>query len=264
MADDCAEVIDLPPLTMAELTALAEKYAGDLIDQRSLELLLSASEGNPLWATEILAANQRTGGLRRAGGVWTIDDFGALSVRELLRERVRAWTPGARSVASMVAAGGLVPVDLLLSLCGRASVHEARLAGALQNRDVGLIELSHPQLSETVLAMEEPSSRTRNLLALVNAAEKVSGEWFMLFASSLLELGTFRAANADLLVAAARQSFDGTHPPLAQQLIEAAVRAGRSGQPGSYWFAWCFWVALKGRPRWPKASPLSPHAFSAR
>ena len=86
----------------------------------------------------------------------------------------------------------------------------------------------------------------------------------MLFASSLLELGTFRAANADLLVAAARQTFDGTHPPLAQQLIEAAVRAGRSGQPGSYWFAWCFWVALKGRPRWPKASPLSPHAFSAR
>ncbi len=232
--DQIAETVDLLPLSLAEMTELAESFVNELVDSQTLEFLHASSEGNPLWAREILAANKRAGTLRRVDGVWSIREFvGAMSVRELLRERVDTWSPTVRRVASVLASAVAAPDQTLAEVCGRAALHEAVLAGAVHARDRdGLYELSHPLLAEAVNALETSDTRRCNLEALVEASGIVGSELFTLVSSWLLELGAHGAADAELLMAAARTSFDGTQPAHAQRLAEAAVRAGAGREAG--------------------------------
>src|SRR4051794_6399548 len=161
--DARARRVELRPLTRDELAEqladiLGEAPAGDL-----LERLFARSEGNPLFAEELLAAG--------------MDGRGALppTLRDALMLRIERLSGDAQELLRLLAAGRRLDHEILASASGidpRVPIREAVSAQLVVIDDEGRYAFRHALLREVVVDDLLPGERAQLHLALARALER--------------------------------------------------------------------------------------------
>lgn len=191
------ERLDLQPLSRRELRALVEACLGGAADANVHTTTFSLTEGNPLYARELLIDATRSRALAEHDGCWcwTGRPPEITRLRDLIEPRTRALTPLARVALELLAVSPSLRFDELTSLTGDDAVAEVERAGLATVRggtEAPLVDLAHPVFGEVVLAgMPAATARGhRRRLADVIAGSSSGGSFDLLRVASLkLESG---------------------------------------------------------------------------
>src|SRR5262249_29706009 len=146
-------------------TELAEQLAdilGEAPDDDLLDRLFARSEGNPLFAEELLAAG--------------MDGRGSLppTLRDALMLRIERLSPDAQELLRLLAAGRRLDHDLLAaasSIDPRVPIREAVAAQLVVADEDGFYAFRHALLREVVVDDLLPGERAQLHLALAKALE---------------------------------------------------------------------------------------------
>lgn len=157
-----ARRVELRPLTRAELAAQLSDILGQAPRGDLLERLFARSEGNPLFAEELLAAG--------------LDGRGSLppTLRDALMLRIERLSPDAQELLRVIAAGRRLDHDLLSAASGvdpRVPVREAVAAQLVVADEEGFYSFRHALLREVVVDDLLPGERASLHLALARALE---------------------------------------------------------------------------------------------
>jgi predicted ATPase/class 3 adenylate cyclase len=163
---DRTTVIELQPLDAAESRTMIEALLdGDVLDPNLLERVASASEGNPLFAEQLLRMLTDEGAIERRDGVW--EATGDLSeihvpptIQALLASRLDALANDERSViepASVVgyvfaeaAVTALTPPEISPRVPGElATLAQKHLTRPLEDGDEGAHRFHHIMIRDT-------------------------------------------------------------------------------------------------------------------
>lgn len=160
--DARARRVELRPLTRAELAAQLSDILGQTPRGDLLERLFARSEGNPLFAEELLAAG--------------MDGRGSLppTLRDALMLRIERLSPDAQELLRVIAAGRRLDHDLLAAASGvdpRVPVREAVAAQLVVADEEGFYSFRHALLREVVVDDLLPGERASLHLALAKALE---------------------------------------------------------------------------------------------
>ena len=154
--------IDLEPLDGGAVTELVGRLTGGTPTRRLLGLAGDAG-GNPLYVTELVAALQRSGGLRvRDGDVELVDPTVPSSLAAAIAAHVDVLSPDVRAVLRAAALLGVeFAADDLTVVTGRPP---AEVAAALEDgRDAGMLgddepAFRHPLLRSALFHDEVPAA----------------------------------------------------------------------------------------------------------
>lgn len=228
-ADELALAIAVPPLSDAETDAMCEALLGGLVDRTTLNLLCAAGERNPLMLREVIEASRHVGLLTQSRGVWSAAKIvGGRTVGELMRERIDRWDVSERWVASLLAAGGAMPLRILEGASHAEHVLAARRDGWVVEHE-GSVDLLHGILSGAVRAAMDDHEVAKALTTLVATAgrdDPYARDVLLAHAGWLIQLGEAGQVDASVLAAAAEHLVDMAQPHLAVPMAEAAVRLG--------------------------------------
>ncbi|HEX8120391.1 MAG TPA: AAA family ATPase [Solirubrobacteraceae bacterium] len=163
---DRARRIALQPFTRGELVAQLTDILGGEPDRMLVDRLLARSEGNPLFAEELLAAGR--------------DGRGELppTLRDALILRVESLPDAGQELLRVVAVGQRVDHDVLREVSGvegrplREALRETVAHGLLVPDEDGRYAFRHALLREVVLDDLLPGERTELHLALAEALER--------------------------------------------------------------------------------------------
>ncbi|WP_319462892.1 LuxR C-terminal-related transcriptional regulator [Micromonospora sp. RTP1Z1] len=230
--DELVELVELGPMSSAEITGLLAAVLGGPVDAGSGERLFRLSAGNPLLLHELVLAAAGGGELTRTYGIWKWTGRLELapSLTDLIGTRIGQLTPGVRSVVELVAFGEPLGLQLLERAVEPIDVETAEERGlislVLDDRRLN-VRLAHPLYGE-VMRRQCPVSRTRRLQAtladLLEQVGKRRRDDLLRVAVWRLDSGT--AQDPALLLDAAAQAFGRYDVPLATRLARAALEAG--------------------------------------
>lgn len=210
--ESLVERVDLAPLDIAGLVALAEKLVGGPVNGDLSEALSRASGGNPLFARELIIAGLEDGRIADKHGVWSLD--GALPIgprlTELLDERLRGVDAELLEALEVVSFGDPLPVSVLHRVVQPTQTDALQRLGLLVVDDVlqsdPYARPGHPLYGELVRARITASRAIKIRLMLADAFEAAGrGQ------TDLLRVVTWR--------------LDGGASPPAETLLEAGLRA---------------------------------------
>jgi len=168
--DARARRLELAPFTRAELAEQLADILGAEPDDDLVDRLLSRSEGNPLYAEELLAA-----GLDGRGGL-------PPTLRDALMVRVERLPASAQELLRLVAAGGRLDHALLADASGlepaelREVLREAIASHILVAGRDGLYTFRHALLAEVVADDLLPGEHAELHLRLARALERRAAE----------------------------------------------------------------------------------------
>ncbi len=234
--DVSARRIDLAALSLAETRQLIDSLLDGPVDEPTLTRLHRASQGNPLFVTELVAGGLREGRLRRNGAYWQWNGRFAFTprLRDVIGGRLGGVSEPVRTIIDLLAYGGPLLTPTLHELgAGIADLLDAERSGLIRSAPTErgiMVELAHPLFAElahsrtTFLARRELA---RRLYATVEAGHEVDP---LRSASWLLDSGVTTAA--PVLTAAARRAFAAFDPRLGLRLARAAVERGDQSARG--------------------------------
>src|SRR4051794_6867082 len=161
--DARARRVELRPLTREELAEQLCDILGEPPAQDLLERLFARSEGNPLFAEELLAAG--------------LDGRGALppTLRDALMLRIERLSEDAQELLRLLAAGQRLDHEMLADASGidpRVPIREAVSAQLVVIDDEGRYAFRHALLREVVVDDLLPGERAQLHLALARALER--------------------------------------------------------------------------------------------
>jgi DNA-binding SARP family transcriptional activator len=181
--DERLATLRLPPLSHAEASELAARALGGDADGELQEQLFRWSEGNPLFARELVRQLQGEKRIVRRGGLWRAPAGDAPlppSLRELLRRRWDRLRPAAqRLVQAAALIGRDVPVAELRAAAGAEPefldlLEEAAAAGVLTEASTS-VRFPHALYRDAVAQQISPA-RARELHGrIAEALEKLQG-----------------------------------------------------------------------------------------
>ena len=210
--EEQVERIDLAPLDVTGLIALAERLVGGPLDGDLAEALARASNGNPLYARELIIAGIEDGRVVERHGVWSLEGTLPIGPRltELLDEKLRGVAPDLIPSLEVVAFGDPLPVSVMRSLVSPRDADALQRLGLLVFDDVTdsdqFAHPGHPLYGELVRARITASRATELRLMLAEAFEAAGR-----IQTDLLRVVTWR--------------FDAGKPPMAETLLAASLRA---------------------------------------
>jgi DNA-binding CsgD family transcriptional regulator len=230
--------LDLEPLSRGELRALVESHLGGSADADVHARVLSLTEGNPLYAHELLIDARRSGALANADGRWrwTGKPPEMLRLRDLIDAHTNDLSSESRLALELLAVGAPLGLDELAAVSSVEAAAELERAGLATVRgqpESPAIELAHPMFGEvTLAALPAATARLhRRRLAAVLSAQGGSDPLTLLRLATLkLESGE---SDPELFLRAARHALDlqsgvpgagwaGGDPKLAIRLADAA------------------------------------------
>src|SRR3954468_17027720 len=161
--DARARRVELKPLTREELAEQLADILGEPPKGMLLDRLFARSEGNPLFAEELLAAGT--------------DGRGSLppTLRDALMLRIERLSPDAQELLRVLAAGRRLDHEILADASGidpRVPVREAVAAQLVVADDDGFYAFRHALLREVVVDDLLPGERAAMHLALAQALER--------------------------------------------------------------------------------------------
>jgi ATP/maltotriose-dependent transcriptional regulator MalT len=229
--DDLLLRLELQPISRAEFGELIEDVLGGMVARASLDRMWVVTEGNVLFARELLGDALDTGTLRLHHGVWRWS--GGLGIAPRLREtvagRLGTLDPAQRHFLELLAVGEPLPLSRALVLAPDVSLPDLERRGLVMTEpaDQGvLVRLPHPLFGEALRAAI-PLSLHRQLShelarSLSSAAGELPGEAIKL---ALLREAAGDAVEPALLTEAARHANALSDGKLAERLARASVEA---------------------------------------
>jgi DNA-binding CsgD family transcriptional regulator len=148
--------IDLAPFDQSGAERLLHAALGAPVGHRTVHRLFEASGGNALYLRELVHGALEAGALSGDGEIWELGE-GALPttprLSELIRARLAAARPAARSVLELLAVCGPVPLADAASAASMdvvAELDEAGLIDIRQDERREFVCLSHPLYGESL------------------------------------------------------------------------------------------------------------------
>ncbi len=235
--DAYATRVELQPLTRAETDDLVVALLGGPCSHLASHAIWHTSEGNPLFACELVHAARAAGVLRAVDGRWNL--YGALPVgarlSELIGARVDALPAEVRGTVEIVAGAEPLPLALLEQVVGLDAIGEAERQGMIditQSASIGMVRVAHPAYGEVVRARTPKARRRAALRALVDAADAAgaqSPDDTLRYVTWRLEAG--ERVPVELLVDSSWRAAQALDMTLAEALARVAVDENPSHHP---------------------------------
>ncbi len=232
--DAGAPRLELGRLSDAAVGELVEKALDGPVEQEALRWLVDRSEGNPLYARELVLGALDAGRLTFSGGLWRLS--GRLpvstSLAELVEDRTIALTAEQRAPVELLALGEPLRLPELVTLTSYDALADAESHG-LVTIDSGApdpeVRLAHPLYGD-VLRERLPALRARalrlRLAATLQERDPLAPDDALRVARLLLDGGA--EIPPLLAVDAARAANLAGDPALGAQLAELGLATGAS------------------------------------
>jgi DNA-binding CsgD family transcriptional regulator/tetratricopeptide (TPR) repeat protein len=229
--DDLLSRLELQPISRAEFGELLEGVLGGMVEQVALDRMWAVTEGNVLFARELVGDAVDAGTLRLHHGVWRWS--GGLGIAPRLREtvagRLGALDPAQRHFLELLAVGEPLPLSRAVALAPTVSLPGLERRGLVTTEpaDHGpRVRLAHPLFGEA-LRTTMPLSLHRQLSqelaqSLASAEGERAGEAIKL---ALLREAAGEEVKPALLAEAARNANALSDGKLAERLARASVAA---------------------------------------
>ncbi len=165
---DGSLVIDLPPLSDADIAALLEGVLGASVDGAVVVSMRDRSEGNPLFLRELIRGALHSDALQQVSNVWRLRAALPLStrLRDVVESRLEMASPDERRALELLAACNSLELDELEDLVGIEPIAELEARGlitTLERAGKLTASLSHPLHAEA-LRLGLPAVRSRLLM----------------------------------------------------------------------------------------------------
>ncbi len=230
--------LELQPLGQAEFGELASAALGADIEPDTLHHLWSDAAGNVLFLRELVADAVEAGTLVQVGGLWRWEPDGTVGPRlaELVADRMGRLEGDRRLLAELLAVGEPLGADLVQGLVPGVDLADEERRGMLvveESRRRAEVRLAHPLFGEVLRARVPVLQRRRLQRLLADALETAGGKR----RGDVLRLATWRvesgsAADAGLLMRAARRARQVFDPGLAARLARASLELDASFEAG--------------------------------
>jgi DNA-binding CsgD family transcriptional regulator len=225
--------LDVQPLSEAATAALVSKTLGGHLAADAADRLWTLTRGNPLYLRNIVEQEVADGRLALRHDVWKWegDPIIPLDLVELVQARIGGLSGDVSEVVDVVAVGEPVDLRSLARITSAAAVEEADRRGLITFEPCdGAVEvrLAHPLYGE-VRRSRSPQTTLRRLRGRVAAelsASEHRDDVHIVVRRATLALHSDLEPDVGLLVDAARGAAWMLDLPLADQLAEAAIRAG--------------------------------------
>lgn len=229
--------LELQPLGPAEFADLLTAVLGGEAEPETRQRLWSVTAGSVLFLRILLADALEAGTLCRAGDRWRwVPNAVGPRLAELLAERLGRPEGQRRSLIEFLAVGEPLGADLLGQLVPEVNLAEEERRGLIvveEKRRRAEVRLAHPLFSEVVRAqlpvLARRSLQRRLAEALEAAGSRRQGDLLRL---AVLWVESASAADATLLMQAARQARQVFDPALAVRLARASVEVAPSFEAG--------------------------------
>ncbi len=230
--------LDLQPLSHDETAMLISAAVGGSVDPDAARRLWKLTRGNVLYLRNIVEQEVGDGRLVHQHGYWRWlgEPNVAPGLVELVESRIGALPASVSDVIDALAVGEPIELASLKQIADPAAVEDADMLGllTLDRDDEGRVEVrvAHPLYGEVRRKRAAPTRlrRLRGLVAAELAASSRSDDIRLVVRRAALSLDSDLEQDPDLLVRAAQGAVSLSDLPLADQLAEAAIRAGAGAE----------------------------------
>lgn len=221
-------VVEVGDLSREDLDAFVADRLGGPVDEGLGAELWRRTTGNPLYATQVLAAARADGTVVERDGVWTSPAPLPVptTLRDAVTDRVAALGDAAAEAAQWLAGLGRVPVARV-ETGGRTGAVRQLLDAGIVTVDEAEVAFAHPLFAEVVWAGTDVLRRREVLREHVEAERRQRNPDAIRLAVLGLEVGD--EVPPESLLAAARLATGGTDVEAALRLALAAL-AGAKGE----------------------------------
>ena len=230
--DDHIQRIDLGPLAEVDIRALATIGAGGPIEGSTMQSLISASSGNPLFLRELVDGGLESGALINQFGLWRLEGtlLASRRLQDQIGVRVRGLPDDQLEALELVALGDPLGLAVLTDLVPGDAVEQLERRGLLDagpGRNGLEVRLAHPLYGEAVRARLNPVRRARLCRALADGVEQQGSKR----PRDLLRVAVWRLdgggdGHPDTSLEAARAAFRSADYVLASRLARYALDNG--------------------------------------
>jgi len=255
--DHHAARLDLQALSQEEVRSLLEGGLAGAVSSRLARWVFRRSEGNPLFAAELIVGGVTAGGIDEERGVWRLRREPPPSPRltELLRARMAGISEEERRGLVLIALGEPLDIDILSGLIGPGILGRLEASGLARVQREGrrfAVAAGHPLFAD-LARRDLGDAMGRELRGALADAMQARGELAPadLVRVAVLRLDARLHADPRLLAAAAAHAYRAFDLELAIRLAAAARDEG-GGMPAVLTLA----QALRGRSRAAEAEEL--------
>jgi DNA-binding NarL/FixJ family response regulator len=216
--DAGARRIELERLSDDAVGRLVETALGGPVEQRALGWVVERSQGNALYARELVLGAVEAGTLVQSGGLWQLTRRPAVSrtLIELVGQRMTGLSDADREPLELLALGEPLRIAEIASLTSYEAVASAEAMGLVSvgtESPEGEVRLAHPLYGEALRA-DLPSIRAGGLR--------------LRLAGAIAEREPFASGDA---LRVARLRLDAGAPIPSAMLLDAARAANLAGDP---------------------------------
>jgi DNA-binding CsgD family transcriptional regulator len=229
--------LDVQPLSGDETTELVSTALGGPLDPNAAGWLWRLTRGNPLYLRNIVERELTDGRLVAERGCWhwTGEPVLPPSLLELIESRIGAVPPSVSDVVDLLAVGEPIELGSLTRITDPAAVEEADLRSLVTLETVEeetQVRLAHPLYAEVRRQRSAPTRlrRLRGLVAAELASSERCDDMRTVVRRAALSIDSDLPPDPDLLLRAAQGAVWLADLPLADQLAQAAIRAGAGAE----------------------------------
>ena len=230
--DAGAERVELSPLGEDEIAEIVETIVGGPVEERIHRWVWDTSEGNPLYAHDLVLSALRSEALTEVSGLWRMRSCPPLSasLTEAISAQLGDLTSAERRVLELLALGEPLSVAEVVEMADEnaAATVEAQGLIRIQESDLGSeVRLAHPLYRETIragLGTLHAADLRSALAACVGARRELALHDALRVACWLRDAGA--PIPSALLITAARAANLSGDPDLGASFAGRAVAAG--------------------------------------
>jgi DNA-binding NarL/FixJ family response regulator len=230
--DGYLQRLHLTPFTKEQCVGLIEQALGGRVEGLSADLMWDASGGNALFVRHLVEGALEAGTLRQVRGVWQLRGRTAVTseLASLLDTRVEQLREPVLHALRLLTFCEPLDLDTLSAIVGEEAIEEAEARGLIRivddHRGID-VRFNHPLFGEVIrrrLGMAA-SRRLRGELVRALKEQPLDSPADRIRLAELT-IESDQAADASLLVAAARDAIALTNITLGERLARAAVNRG--------------------------------------
>lgn len=228
--DNHLQRLELQPLSLTEVTRLAEHVLDGPVHSASAKRLWQYTQGNALYLRHLLESEVKAERIKQHSGVWLWDGQPELSptLKDLLHARIADVPRAVREVLDALAVAEPLESAVLESIADSAALAEAETLGLViidSEARSATVRLTHPLLGEIIRADSMRLRRLRGRIATA-LAERGSTDPRDVVRHAVLAIESDHRPAPQHLLAAAGSAMQLGDLRLAERLAERAADAG--------------------------------------